>query len=363
MFYYMRNVKKETVVVGMSGGVDSSTVAAILCEDYNVIGVTLQLYDQVDATKAKSCCGSRDIHDAKKVATHLGISHYTINLTAEFRRNVIDHFTSSYKKGITPIPCIECNKSVKFTDMLRIAHEIGAQYVATGHYARRIQNGTKFELHSGIDQTKDQTYFLYATTQEQLSKTLFPLGGYTKVETRKIAEDFGIPIAHKTESQDICFIPDGDYSKFLIKEDSTFLNDGDIIRKDTGEIVGQHKGASFYTKGQRRGIGVGGNGIPLYVVETDIKNNIVYIGPNDMLLRQNLEISNVNFINEEYRDKDIFECDVILRALTQRIPAIIQKIDNDKYSIQLQTDGRAITQGQACVMYSQTQVIGGGMIL
>ena len=289
--------KNKSVMVGMSGGVDSSVVAAILHKDgWNVIGVTLQLYKQDEGIgKTKTCCGSKDTHDAKMVCSNLGIPHYVINYQSEFKKDVIDEFINDYKNGKTPIPCVRCNQSVKFRDMLKVANDLGIEYIATGHYAQRIEKNGEIQMHKAIDTSKDQTYFLFATTREQFSKTLFPLGGYTKIQTRKIARDLGVLVSEKKESQDICFIPDGDYGKFLIKNDASFEKQGNIVLKSTGEIIGKHNGAAFYTSGQRRGIGIGGNEFSLYVINTDVPNNIVYVDKEDLLF------SDKFIINDEIR--------------------------------------------------------------
>ncbi len=355
---------KKSVLVGMSGGVDSSTVAAILKKDgYNVVGVTLQLYKQEEVVgKSKACCGSKDTYDAKKVSTDIGISHYVINYESEFKRDVVDNFVESYKNGITPIPCVRCNQSVKFRDMVKVAKDLGIDYVATGHYVRRIDGENGVEMHAALDKSKDQSYFLFATTRQQLEMALFPLGGYEKSQTRQLARDLGVSISEKRESQDICFIPDGDHVGFLKKIDPNFEKPGDIIRLETGKIVGKHSGAMFYTRGQRRGIGVGGSGVPLYVISTDIANNLVYIGGEDLLFESSLTIGDVNFISQAHENLQEFECNVVLRALQNEIPAIVTK-SGDFYKISLKTPGRAITKGQACVMYDGTMVIGGGWII
>ncbi|QED23790.1 tRNA 2-thiouridine(34) synthase MnmA [Candidatus Deianiraea vastatrix] len=355
----------KSVMVGMSGGVDSSTVAAILhSEGWNVIGVTLQLYKQEQIIgKSKTCCGSKDIYDAKTVCSNLGIPHYVINYESTFKQDVIDDFIQSYKTGKTPIPCVKCNQTVKFRDMLKVACDLGIDYIATGHYVKRVDIDGQVQMHKAKYLPKDQSYFLFGTKYEQLEKTLFPLGDFTKDETRKIAESLGVKISQKPESQDICFIPDGDYGKFLVKNDPSFEKDGDIVMLETGEVVGKHNGAAFFTQGQRRGIGVGGFDAPLYVIKTDIAKNIVYIGKEELLYSSEFEISGLNFLSKEHASMSEFECSVIVRALKPEVKAKVFRILDDKMLVKLKTPTRAITSGQACVFYDETRVLGGGFII
>jgi tRNA-uridine 2-sulfurtransferase len=357
-------VEKKTVMVGMSGGVDSSTVAAILHnQGYNVIGVTLQLYSSDEKNKnAKACCGSRDIFDAKTVCANLGIKHYVINYESTFKRDVIDDFVEGYRSGITPIPCIKCNQSVKFRDMLGVANDLGIEYIATGHYVKRVEVDGRVEMHKAFDKTKDQSYFLFATTKDQLARTLFPLGDFPKSKTREIAAELGIATAAKKESQDICFIPDGDYGKFLTKIDPSFEKTGDIVLEESGMVIGSHKGAVFYTVGQRRGIGVGGTTEPLYVSRIDVAQNIVYVANEADLYSSEFEITNMNFLKSGLEDLAEFKCNVIVRALKPEISATITRISTDRYKVVLDKPERAITAGQACVMYDGEVVLGGGFI-
>ncbi len=357
-------MKDKTVMVGMSGGVDSSTVAAILHnQGWDVIGVTLQLYNQEKVVaNSKTCCGSKDTYDAKMVCANLGIKHYVINYESTFKKDVIDKFVESYKSGSTPIPCIRCNQSVKFRDMLSVAKDLGIKYIATGHYVRRVEKDGEISMLRAKDPLKDQSYFLFATTKDQLAQTLFPLGDFTKAETREIAKSLGLVTAEKKESQDICFIPDGDYGKFLLKFDKSLEKPGEIIMEKTGELLGQHKGAVFFTVGQRRGIGVGGLGDPLYVSKIDVEKNIVFVARDSDLFQSEFEISEMNFLSEKFEKMESFECNVVCRALKPEIPAIITRIEQDRYSVKLKTPERALTRGQACVMYEGEMVIGGGFI-
>jgi tRNA-specific 2-thiouridylase len=357
---------KKTVVVAMSGGVDSGCVAAMLHEDgYNVIGVTLQLYDsKYDVIRTKTCCGIKDIKDAKTTCAQIGIPHYVINCETEFKKDVIDDFVETYLAGGTPIPCVKCNQTVKFRDLFKVAQEIGADYVATGHYARIIDNNGVKEMHTAVDLSKDQTYFLYGMTQDHINKTLFPLGSMTKSQTREIARKLNLNIAEKSESQDICFIPNGDYAEFIEKQVPNSSNkEGQIVNIEDDSVIGNHNGAIKFTRGQRRGIGVAWSS-PLYVIKTDIAENKVYVGEEKHLFGRNFCVSNLNIINKnDIGQNGEIECSFILRALQKSVKGVI-KLSQDLKSgeVNLYEDARAITQGQACVLYDGTRVIGGGVI-
>ncbi len=360
------------VVVAMSGGVDSSVCAALLHEQgYDVVGVTLQLYDHGDATspssapvKSKTCCAGQDIYDAKRVAEDLGFPHYVLNYESNFRESVIDDFADSYIRGETPIPCVKCNQTVKFHDLLKVAHDLGADCMATGHYIQRLidENGKAY-LKRAHDAGKDQSYFLFATTQEQLNFLRFPLGGWSKDVTRKEAERLGLLNADKPDSQDICFVPDGDYAKIVKKIRPDAAKSGDIVHID-GRIVGKHKGIIHYTIGQRRGIGIGGgvseNNEPLYVIELRPDDNEVIVGPKEALARNILHLSDCNWLIEENTDKPI-KIDLKFRSVMQPTTATLY-INSDNTRIHLGSPHYGIAAGQAAVCYINDRVIGGGWI-
>jgi len=289
------------VVVAMSGGVDSSVCAAMLArEGYEVIGVTLQLYDHGEAIKkAKACCAGQDIYDAKRVSEMMGFPHYVLDYETNFKESVIDDFADTYLKGATPIPCVRCNQTVKFRDLLKVAKDLGADCMATGHYIQRIDGPSGPELHRGFDGGKDQSYFLFATTPEQLDFLRFPLGAMNKSETRKRAVELGLNVASKPDSQDICFVPTGKYTDVIEKVRPTAALPGDMVHMD-GTVLGQHRGIMYYTIGQRRGLGLkDGSGLdPLYVVRIDAQTNHVIVGPREALLRSRIYLDEVNWLGE-----------------------------------------------------------------
>src|SRR4051812_41534139 len=286
------------VVVAMSGGVDSSTVAGLLHEaGHEVIGITLQLYDHGAATGRKgACCAGQDIHDARTVADQIGIPHYVLDYESRFRSQVIDDFADSYLRGETPIPCVRCNQTVKFADLLQTARELGADALATGHYVRRVveQGGADAGLYRAADPARDQSYFLFATTRAQLDLLRFPLGGLPKTETRAIGERHRLKVAAKPDSQDICFVPNGDYASVLAKLRPEAHAPGDIVDLD-GTVLGRHDGVAHFTVGQRRGLGVAG-GVPLYVVRIDAAAKRVIVGPREALARTRVMLREVNWL-------------------------------------------------------------------
>ncbi|EHK57525.1 tRNA 2-thiouridine(34) synthase MnmA, partial [Allomesorhizobium alhagi] len=286
------------IVVAMSGGVDSSVVAGILKrEGYDVVGVTLQLYDHGAAThRAGSCCAGQDIDDARRVSETLGIPHYVLNYEERFRKSVIEPFAESYVSGETPIPCVSCNQTVKFADLLETARELGADALATGHYIRSKANGAHRALYRPVDADRDQSYFLFATTQEQIDYLRFPLGGLSKQEVRAIAEELGLSVAAKQDSQDICFVPQGKYSDIIAKLKPTAATPGDIVHID-GRVLGRHDGILRYTVGQRRGLGVA-SGEPLYVVHLDAERARVIVGPREALETHRIYLRNVNWLGD-----------------------------------------------------------------
>jgi len=358
---FEKDPQNTKVVVAMSGGVDSSVVAALLHEQgYQVIGITMQLYDHGEALKKKgACCAGADIHDAKRVAEEMGFEHYVLNYQSRFQDRVIEDFVDSYLKGETPIPCIRCNQSVKFKDLLEMARDLGADCMATGHYIRRVVGENGVELRKAVDFSKDQSYFLFTTTQEQLDFLRFPLGGWSKDVTRKHAERLGLGVAEKPDSMDICFVPGGSYSKVVEKFSPGALSAGDIVHID-GRLLGRHNGIINYTIGQRRGIGVGGghteNNSPLFVVGLCPDKNQVIVGPYESLARDTLFIKDCNWLPPDISG-DGLEVEVKIRSAQPPMPAVLYR---DRVVLKRPTFG--VAAGQACVCYIGDRVIGGGWI-
>jgi tRNA-specific 2-thiouridylase len=352
--------KDTRVVVAMSGGVDSSVVAAQLhAEGYEVIGITLQLYDHGAAVGKKgACCAGQDIHDARRVADTLGIPHYVLNYESRFKDAVMEDFVDTYLAGATPVPCVRCNQSVKFKDLLATARDLGADCMATGHYVQRRLNAEgRAELHRGADPDKDQSYFLFATTQEQLDFLRFPLGGLRKEETRALAAKFGLMTADKPDSQDICFVPTGGYAKVIEKIRPGAAEPGEIVHVD-GRVLGAHTGIIHYTVGQRKGLG-GGSAEPLYVIKLDASTRRVVVGPRSALARGSFHIKELNWLDTLGPRADIR---VKMRSMHTPMAATVEPLSSSDATVRLDIAYEGIAPGQACVVYDGERVLGGGWI-
>ncbi|MCH2096177.1 MAG: tRNA 2-thiouridine(34) synthase MnmA [Rhodobacteraceae bacterium] len=355
------------VVVAMSGGVDSSVVAAQLAEEgYDVVGVTLQLYDHGAALAKKgACCAGLDIHDARRVAEDMGFPHYVLDYENIFREAVIDEFAESYLGGATPVPCIRCNERVKFKDLLETAKDLEADCMATGHYIQRKVGVHGPELHSATDANRDQSYFLFSTTQEQLDFLRFPLGHLpSKDATRELAAKYGLKVADKPDSQDICFVPDGNYAAVIEKLRPGAVDPGQIVHAD-GRVLGEHNGVIHYTVGQRRGLGIGGLDEPLYVVRLDVDAKHVVVGPKSMLATRTVPIREINWLGDApLASRDTWEVSVKVRSTRPPREAVIRPLSETTAEVELLTPEEGVSPGQACVFYQtgESRVLGGGWI-
>ncbi len=354
------------VVVAMSGGVDSSVVAAMLAEEgYDVVGVTLQLYDHGAALAKKgACCAGRDIHDARRVAETMGFPHYVLDYENTFRAAVIEEFADAYLAGATPVPCIRCNERVKFKDLLATARDLNADCMATGHYIQR-KLGRGPELHQATDAARDQSYFLFSTTPDQLEYLRFPLGHLaSKAETRALAARYGLAIADKPDSQDICFVPNGNYAAVIEKLRPGSAEPGDIAGLD-GRILGQHRGVIHYTIGQRKGIGLGGLGDPLYVVRLEAEARRVIVGPKAALSTRTIPLREINWLGDDpFDSRAEWPLSVKVRSTRPPRPAVVRPLSATEAEVELLDPEDGVSAGQACVFYAAegSRVLGGGWI-
>ncbi len=360
-------VADTRVVVAMSGGVDSSVTAALMSEaGYDVIGVTLQLYDHGAAVNRKgACCAGQDIYDARAVAARLDIPHYVLDYESRFREAVIDDFADAYLRGETPIPCVRCNQTVKFHNLLATAQDLGADALATGHYVRRASTVEGPALLRAIDAGRDQSYFLFATTREQLDYLRFPLGNMEKTETRAHADRFDLPVAAKPDSQDICFVPEGNYARIVEKLRPEAHDPGEIVDLD-GNVLGAHDGIVNFTIGQRRGLGLSGRREGeenLYVVRLDPVSRRVVVGPRRALETDRISIGSVNWLGTDEMPADGVDCSVKLRSTMEPVPARMLPNEGDSATVILNEPQFGISPGQACVVYDSERVLGGGWIL
>jgi tRNA-specific 2-thiouridylase len=355
------------VVVAMSGGVDSSAVAAELsAQGYDVIGVTLQLYDHGAALAKKgACCAGRDIHDARRVAEEMGFPHYVLDYENQFREAVLDEFADSYLAGATPVPCIRCNERVKFKDLLETARDLEADCMATGHYIQRKMGPQGAELHCAGDPARDQSYFLFSTTPAQLDYLRFPLGHLkSKTETRALAAKYGLDVADKPDSQDICFVPNGNYAAVIEKLRPGAGEPGEIVDMQ-GRVLGQHNGVIHYTIGQRRGLGIGGLADPLYVVKLDPDARQVIVGPKEALTTRIIPVREINWLGDDaFAAQQTREISVKVRSTRPAREAILRATGPTTAEVELLTPEEGVSPGQACVFYETTgsRILGGGWI-
>ncbi|WP_410001601.1 tRNA 2-thiouridine(34) synthase MnmA [Sphingosinicella rhizophila] len=353
-FQLGRPSEEARIVVAMSGGVDSSVVAALAARSgAEVVGVTLQLYDHGAAVeRSRSCCAGQDIYDARTVADRLGIAHYVFDYESRFKDSVIDRFADEYMMGRTPIPCIACNQGVKFTDLLSLARDLGADCLATGHYVRRMAGPSGAELHRAADPARDQSYFLFATTADQLDYLRFPLGDLPKALVREVARDLQLIVADKPDSQDICFVPNGDYASVVKKVRPEAAQEGEIVHMD-GRLLGRHKGLIHFTVGQRRGLEIGGQKEPLYVVRLEPGVRRVIVGPKSALAVRTAHLSDINWLGEAQKEGLTAK----VRSMARPAPARF-----DGRSLHFLDPEYGVAPGQAAVIYDGDRVLGGGWI-
>ena len=364
---FAKSPAETRVVVAMSGGVDSSVVAAMLAEEgYDVVGVTLQLYDHGAALAKKgACCAGIDIHDARRVAEDIGFPHYVLDYENVFKDAVIDEFADSYLAGATPVPCIRCNERVKLKDLLGTAKDLEADCMATGHYIQRKMGTHGPELHSAADASRDQSYFLFSTTPEQLDYLRFPLGHLpSKDDTRALAAKYGLSVAMKPDSQDICFVPNGDYASVIRKLRPEAADPGHIVDTN-GTVLGNHDGVIHYTIGQRRGLGIGGLADPIYVVKLDAERKEVIVGPKEMLATRSVPVREINWLGDtDLTKQDEWHVAVKVRSTRPPRDAILRPISATEATVELLTPEEGVSPGQACVFYDpeSSRIFGGGWI-
>lgn len=357
----MNSTMNKKALIAMSGGVDSSVAALLMKEKgYECIGVTMKLYDNDDIgiSREKTCCSLDDIEDARSVAFRIGIPYYVVNFKEDFKARVMDPFVDCYLRGETPNPCIECNRHLKFEHLYQKAQELDCDVIVTGHYAQVVEEDGWYSLHKAADSSKDQSYVLYSLTQEQLAHTQFPLGSMTKEQVRAIAQEHGFINSAKRDSQDICFIPDGDYKKFMKESYQIDVGIGTFVDKN-GTVLGTHQGYYGYTIGQRRGLGIAAEH-PYYVVDICPERNQVVLGSNEELFRSVLEARDFHWVHEAPKETELVQAKVRYRQQAQ--DAYVQCVDNERVRVQFAEPQRAITRGQAVVVYQGNVVLGGGTI-
>jgi tRNA-specific 2-thiouridylase len=348
------------IVVAMSGGVDSSVTAALLtAAGFDVVGITLQLYDHGGASGKKgACCAGQDVRDAARVAERLGIAHYVLDYEARFHEAVIEDFAESYRRGETPVPCIRCNERVKFKDLLATARDLGASALATGHYARRVPGAAGAELHRARDMARDQSYFLYRTTQAELDFLRFPLGSMAKDETRAVARDFALPVAEKPDSQDICFVPHGSYAALVTRLRPEAGEPGDIVDL-SGQVLGRHPGIAHFTVGQRKGLGLSAAG-PLFVLRIEAATRRIVVGPKSALGETRTTLAELNWLGPPLTAGDGVPVAAKLRSAQPAVPAMLYPSAGGEAELVLDAPAGAVAPGQAAVLYDGERLLGGG---